>query len=438
MSLWTRCGLHDNPYAVKALPANAAGVALLVGREREVEDLVSYLRSADTHATLEGDNGVGKTSLVFVAAYEALQEFKNGRVKQLVLPLPDAFQLEPADDGAAKLRQQVFFAIARAFETERATLAEAGLALPDSDAVQDWINRPIFGGSTGGGSVMGFGANFGSTSSPNTSAGFSEEGFYSTVESWLREAFPDRATGGFLAVIDNLELLEDSTQARKTLESIRDTLLDLPGVLWVLCGARGIVRTAASSSRLTSHLGTPIDVRPIADGLIAQVVDKRVDYYASKEHPNPPISGASFQHLYLVVHKNLRNALKLAQDVSLWLDREKLLETTREQRHEYLEVWLAQNAQKYAADAERSLQPRHWKLFDDVAAAGGICAPSEHVKFGFNNPQRMSANVAVLVEANLMQRTIDESDQRRRTIDLTSNGWIVRYQRSGYKLPAER
>lgn len=40
-----------------------------------------------------------------------------------------------------------------------------------------------------------------------------------------------------------------------------------------------------------------------------------------------------------------------------------------------------------------------------------------------------------LEDANLVDSTIDESDSRRRTIVVTSNGWLVNYKRTGYQEP---
>lgn len=59
--------------------ANQEGIKLLVGREREKRELLSKLTSSTLHATLEGDNGVGKTSLVLVTVYESIQNRLTGR-----------------------------------------------------------------------------------------------------------------------------------------------------------------------------------------------------------------------------------------------------------------------------------------------------------------------------------------------------------------------
>src|SRR5664280_600949 len=86
VSLWNDLGFSSNPYGADPLPASEEGVQLLVGRDRELRHLISQLRSTDTHPTIEGDNGVGKTSLVFVAAFTGRKSFLAGQSQQLLLP----------------------------------------------------------------------------------------------------------------------------------------------------------------------------------------------------------------------------------------------------------------------------------------------------------------------------------------------------------------
>jgi hypothetical protein len=51
-----------------------------------------------------------------------------------------------------------------------------------------------------------------------------------------------------------MELLSTSKDARRRLEEMRDSVLNIPGVHWVLCGANGIVRSAVGSPRLTGRI----------------------------------------------------------------------------------------------------------------------------------------------------------------------------------------
>jgi MoxR-like ATPase len=77
--VWEELGFSESPYATASLPPSEQGNRLLVGREDELERLLNVLRYTARHATIEGDNGVGKTSLVSIAAYRAKQEKSTRR-----------------------------------------------------------------------------------------------------------------------------------------------------------------------------------------------------------------------------------------------------------------------------------------------------------------------------------------------------------------------
>lgn len=90
-----------------------------------------------------------------------------------------------------------------------------------------------------------------------------------------------------------------------------------------------------------------------------------------------------------------------------------------------------QQAEQYLK-ATGSVKNRAWKLFDDLVALGGTCSPSDHHMFEFNSPMAMRPHVKDLEEANLVISSVSDVDQRRKHIALTSRGWLVNYQRSGY------
>lgn len=66
MSIWNELGFTQNPYSPRPISGDELGASLLVGRDTELAQLQDYIASSDTHPTLEGANGVGKTSLVAV------------------------------------------------------------------------------------------------------------------------------------------------------------------------------------------------------------------------------------------------------------------------------------------------------------------------------------------------------------------------------------
>jgi hypothetical protein len=114
MSLWTDLGFRDNPYGVAPIPPTEEGDQLLVGREVEIRQLRRSVESLDTHPTIEGENGVGKTSLVAVAGYRALQEFHRAGSQPLFVPVREPFQLS-VGDSIDTFERDVYFRLARTF-----------------------------------------------------------------------------------------------------------------------------------------------------------------------------------------------------------------------------------------------------------------------------------------------------------------------------------
>ncbi|WP_373433746.1 AAA family ATPase [Streptomyces sp. CS113] len=425
MSLWNQLGYSANPYTVNPLAPNAEGSELIVGRDKELRKLTTQLTSTDTHPTIEGDNGSGKTSLVAVAAYRAEQDFVAGRSQQLLIPIPDIIQMK---SGVDELERDAYFAIARAYVANVKILDDLGFNTFDTSELEKWLGSPFIYGGGGGLSVVGVGGNVTRSVSANTGQGFTDAGFRQLVRDCLHTTFPTREHGAFVGVIDNIELLRTSADARQALEAVRDSILSLPGVRWVLCGAKGIVRSVVSSPRLSGRIGRPIDLKPVPDEDVPELVRRRLAHYSTRPDPDAPVDPEGFAHIYKISNANLRNSFKHAQDFALWLDEEGKSESPPAEKRELLEEWIDITAAEYSTAAP--LQPGQWTLFDKIADAGGSMAPSDYEDFGFNSSQAMRFHLQRLEEANLLDSVIDEDDQRRKTISVTSNGWLVAYHRS--------
>jgi hypothetical protein len=422
-------GFRESLYATTPIPPTEEGQALLVGRQSELARLKMQLASTALHPCIEGDNGVGKTSLVSVAGYELSEEFRHRRTSQAMVPLARQFQLTP-DDAVEDFRRRVLFAVAQGFVEHYELLKSGGLDVPDVVDVRKWLTQGMYRQRATGLSFGGFGGSLGRSTSPNTSAGYSEAGFASTVESWLRRCFPVAHSGGLICVVDNLELLETSQRARSLLESMRDEVLGLPGLRWVLCGSRGIVRTAAASSRLEGRLADPMELGPLPHDVAPDVISARRRTYSLGSDAVPPVGRRGFRHLYDVLNQNLRNALKYADDFSLWLASEEDPPWTRESNDHLLEVWLTTKADEHHKDTH--LGEAAWRVFDRLCELGGNSAPGDHEAFGYSSSKAMRLQIKSLEEVNLVLSAVDQSDKRKRTISITPRGWLVLYARSGY------
>ncbi|MFD5548149.1 hypothetical protein ACFWJQ_15605 [Streptomyces goshikiensis] len=424
MSFWSELGFGSNPYIVKPLPSSADGRELLVGRDSDLKSLLRKIEEGDTHVVLEGPNGVGKTSLVAVAAWVASERFRGRQTNQLYLPLAEPLQIK---EDSSEFISDCYFAIARAFLDHEETLKRADRKVPKSRDVKTWLESPIIKGrgisiSTpfGGGGVSG-------SSAANGSSGFSNAGFRTMIRGWLRDAFPE-GTGGLVGVIDNLELLETSDAARRLLEEIRDPVLQLSGMRWVLCGARGIARSVAATPRLNGVLSDPIEISPVAHQFIPRLIEARLEHYSIRSTRKAPVSASSFERVYEVSHRNLRDSLRHAQSFASDRDSEFFLEREESEIAEEFIKWLEDLAIKHEASVK--MQPRTWKLLEDLAGFGGTCSPSDFGQFGFNDRAHMRKNVVELERYSLVTSSKDDDDQRRRSIETTSKGWLVYYARA--------
>lgn len=430
MSLWTDFGFRENPYSAKQLPPTEEGERMLVGRDEELQRLKRILTSTESHPTVEGDNGVGKSSLVAIAGYQMMNEHGTGGLQELLIPLDRHFQLT-AGGSTEEFERHVYFAVAHSFIEHRDRIRGANLDAPALGVIEPWLTSPQSGGKGGVSTPVG-GIDL-PDRSVSSSTGFDESGFREAMRQWLRQAFPSPQAGGFICVIDNLELLDTSQAARQQLEVIRDSVLNLPGLRWILCGARGIVRSAAASPRLSGLLAEPMDVGPIPDESISEAVDRRIAVYGHSKEPFVPVDGYGFLHIYHVLHRNLRDTFQYAERFAVWLDGNGYAPASAEERFELLEIWLAEQAEQ-SADAAKGVTPRAWKVFDLLRTRfDGACSPGDFDSFGFSTTQAMRPHIRNLEDANLVESRLTDDDKRRKTISITPSGWLVAYKLAGFR-----
>ena len=430
MNIWNMYGFSENPYSTKPVVGDELGEKLLVGRERELRSLLLRMTSTDTHPTLEGENGVGKTSLAAVAGYRLYQAWSQNESQQALIPMREPLQLTKSET-AADFRRRVFMKVAQTFIEHADDLKARGHSVPDISSVNLWLNNPVAGGYGLGVSAPTLGgASANKTSIPNSSVGYSEDGFSSAIRSWLVKCFPTLSAGAFIGIIDNLELLESSKDARVLLEELRDDVLGLPGMRWVLCGARGIIRSAASTPRLHGVLAEPLEIKPVKEEFVGELIDARLGAFSIRDDLTVPVDAAGFKYIHRVGNKNLRNAMKYSEDFSVWVADESVNITSPEKRVEQIERYMSKQSQE-ALSSSYVVPPAAWQLFDQLARAGGQTSPGAFEEYGFDNHQAMRPYLKQLEESNLIESTIDDADLRRRTINITSRGWIVHHQRSG-------
>ncbi|MFD3935703.1 hypothetical protein ACFWSF_08440 [Streptomyces sp. NPDC058611] len=435
MSFWIDFGFSGNPYATAPIPPTEQGKKLLVGRDREVESLISRLRSSARHPTIEGNFGVGKTSMISVACYQLQRDFELGRAgRSPLIPLREPFQLTK-HQTIEDFHNDLFCKVAEAFRENRHRLEATGRRVPRNKDIDRWINQAIYGSRTIGVTSPLGGATVARGSAPTSSPVYERYGFPRAMKELLKSCFPGQEYGGFVGVVDNLELMRTSENVREIMEVMRDTVFSQAGLRWIFCGAQGSVRSAAATPRLRGHLASPVEVNPISDDLMGDVIDRRIEAYKIKSDPIIPVGPGGFWLLYDIFDRNLRIALSFAEEFAFFLY-EQNGKSANSEDFGLLETWLAETADRDCEAADQRLGPREWTTFDYLTLREGTCRPcNDFAEFEFHSASEMRSTIKFLKDANLVSYETDEMDKRRKVVHFTPTGWLVAYVRAGYSPP---
>lgn len=424
MSIYDDWGLSDNPFQTTALPPTQHGCNLLIGRDLELQLLERRITNPPKLPTLEGLNGVGKSSLVNVAAFNCYKAFLADPDKPMLIPCRRVFQLNPDQDLQAFI-DDALREVAQTLLNEAESIQNGAISTSSTSTKLDrWLNSPQITSYQAGVWVISAGA----SSETNTGEGFTRSGFRKAIIDWLKELFPSLRDGGVVCTIDNLELLQTSDAARRQLEALRDELLILPGMRWVLCGALGIVLGVVSSPRLEGLLHTPVAIGGVDDHYVDQILESRLSSFACTENPYLPITVDDFRRLYDILAKNLRSLLGHADDYCQWIG-DRTTSQTELDKSSMFEQWLTDISSQALDAAKLQLRPRAWRVFDAAVGLGGTFSPSDYETFDFNSIPAFRPTVRDLESAGLLVSTQDEGDKRRKTIQVTPRGWLVNHAR---------
>lgn len=425
--IWGKFGFTDTPYSQETLPASAMGSRLLAGRDAQLAQAQSLIGSRGSTPTFEGPIGAGKTSLLNVAIYRMYEECLEDQDGSLWLPAVDTIQ--PRTD-ANEFEAEAYRVVLQTLIKHEADFPRAGLGKLNLSQLDTWLNKPEYRSWSAGAGFM-VSVEGGGGHEPNTSEGFVRSGFPAAIRKLLLDAYEGRA-GGVVCILDNLEIVGQVGQAREQLNVLRDRVLNVPGIRWVLCGSRGTV-SRARAQRLSGVFKTPEIIQPLTEEEAIDAVRRRIDEFGEQDSVSP-LTPVAFKFLYRVLNRNMRDAMNWAQSFSHWILTEypRLNFPSSEDRDELLEVWLAEKAAD-ATSTVGQIQPRVWKFFDDLCARDGRAGSSElEQSFGFEHQQQGTTAVTQLASANLVVRESDPEDGTRTINTVTADGWVVRYFRSGF------
>lgn len=433
-------GFTHNPFLVTALQADDQGKRLLVGRDNEVMDIAKKLHKQGKITCLDGHVGVGKTSLVNVAAYTCFQDFMKGETEQLLVPCIETFDLRKGE-STEEFAQRVFRKVAQTLIDRSEEIRGMSLDMEGMDALDAWLNNPIFDSVSTG---LKWFVEISSTKGLNNSHGYQNEGFEKTVRNWLKEIFYQRGSGGVVCVIDNIELLETASNARKNIEALRDRLFNVEGLRWVFCGANGVIHSLAASPRLSAFLNTPVvDVANIHPQYLEPLIDARIFEFAPhQDEAYLPINIEDMKWLYLILNHNLRDLLGLCDE---YCENEFSLgknNHTKEQRKSRFAKWLFKATTDRYNPLSSRLPKSSWAIIDaamtnDFKGTFGvndidalIAASRESV-----SNEGFKKGLRELERHGLVTRLINGDDEsgsdefKRDVCTVTSKGALVHYAR---------
>ena len=369
-SIYEDWGFTDNPFSTEPLQPNEIGAKLLVGRQDELTRLANRIVSGPKIPTIEGGVGTGKTSLVNVCTYQLFSQFLRRETETLIIPCRTAFQLTE-DSDTEGFATEVYREVAQTLLAMGDFTQLLGIDLERRQDIDRWLNSSISKSVQGGLSVLGFGGSGGASSSLSSTAGFDKSGFRKQVASWLEEIF-DRFSGGIVCIIDNMELLQESAAAKKSIEALRDELLLKRGFRWVLCGANGIIQSVVASPRLQGILYDPIIVGGIGDDVIPRVLASRTEAFERFSGSGYlPITATAFDVLYQALNRNLRNLLGQCVDYCMWITDSGLHPQDENDKDNGFFQWF-EGITKSSYDAVATqIRPRAWEVFDVALSLGG-------------------------------------------------------------------
>lgn len=431
-------GFTENPFQVNALRPDERGRRLLVGREIEIEFLVRRLHKQGKITCLDGHVGVGKTSLVNVAALTSFKEYFKKTTQQLLIPCVEPFELRK-DESPDAFCQRVYVQVAQTLLKYQSNVEGMGLDMANWPQVHAWLNSPVAKHIAAGFNWLG---TISSSKQLNTTEGFESNGFEALVKTWLHEIFGQRGSGGVVCIIDNIELLESAVNARRTLEALRDRLFSVGGLRWAFCGANGVIHSLAASPRLTAFLNTPVhDVANIKPSFISKLFEARIQEFSldpTKTHL--PIRVEDLERLYTLINENLRDLLALADEYcehifSLGKD-----QLSNDQKEKRFNKWFDQHTTDRYNTLSSRIPTNAWAVLDTAMSDEfkGIFGLGDYSTFNSNSRTQITAtslkrHVRDLEKHGLISRLINDRDGsdgfKRDVCNVTSKGCLVHYAR---------
>lgn len=359
---------------------------------------------------------------------ETLQE-KNS---VLWLPAVSSFQLDRDID---EFESDFYRTVIQTLIAHSEDISSARLGSLNLEQIKRWLNSPEYKTRTLGVGASIISGNMGIGRQANSTKGFEESGFPVFVRNLMTEIFRGGQRGGIICVLDNLEIVKKSGDARDGLDALRDRLFNIPEVRWVLCGARGVL-ARARTPRLSGIFMAPENVPPLLDDEVAGAIRLRIEEFGS-EKMKIPLAPENFEFIYTILNRNLRDSMSWSQSFAHWLiDEYPELDFPHSvtEMKEVLVDWLAGRARE-SYEQIKDVRPRSWSYFTDLCNAGGIGYVDEYRKFKFGRRDALNRSMSELLDANLTVKEVDPEDPNREMHTVTAAGYLLDFYHNALGIP---
>lgn len=409
-------GYRANPFDTTALKCDENGERLLVGREAEIAGLVRRITTTTKIPTVEGANGIGKTSIINVANFKISRNSYDDSSLPLFIPCRCIFQLH-SETNIDEFEESFYIEIAQTLveNSEFLRPPPGHTSAPRLGDLKEYISEGKSRSYSA--SALGFGG--GTAKTNHETYAFRRVGFRKKVTDLLEQMFP---SGGVLCVIDNLELMKSSEAARELVEVLRDRIFSLKGVRWVLCGASGVVRGVASSPRMVGWMHNPINVQNVDHEKAGDLYDARLSICAGGETKQLPISRSEFIELFEIMNGNTRFVLNEADDYCNYV-----FDCEFENNDpESIDDWLVNDMDLLYADIFLEASPDDHYLFESACQLE-IFKASDRFEMGVSEQSKFLEKIASLAKNGLITVSLDLEDIDQKVYELTAKAYKLQY-----------
>lgn len=73
MNIYREWGFNNSPFQTITLPSDESGNKLIVARENDIKKIIRRLNNPPQIVTIEGPNGIGKTSLINICLFRLVK-----------------------------------------------------------------------------------------------------------------------------------------------------------------------------------------------------------------------------------------------------------------------------------------------------------------------------------------------------------------------------